>query len=605
MEENSLDVAKYIQIAKENYKQGKIYQANEIYKKLINQKIYTYDLLFSYGLFNKNINNLKIAKNLFVLSIKKYPSKITSYILLAEILRKENNVSDAIKALNAAKKIDEFNSEIDYNLAISYKTIKSFREALVFIDDAVKKQPENKIYKILKADILIDCFQDEKAQELLCNLKFKKESLLHFQSEILISKIFINQKNYKLAEEILLKLKKIFSKHKILYLNLSDLYFKSKELEKGISILKEGIENFPKFIPLRFNLGIMYRNLGLIELSIKTHIEILLVDKFNSNSFYELSTMYDFASHDQLLKTLLNCEIGNLSPKEKIYLGYSKANIYHQNNEYKKSCYFLKIANEEKLKIQPSDIKRNLNTGEYYRNLRIDKNLSIERITNNSRYLFIVGMPRCGSTLLESILSLNPQVQDLGEVCFLEESLQKTDDLIEVENLYAEKVKLINSEKKIFTDKNLFNFLYCPVIYNFFPNARIIHCTRNPLDNILSIYRTNFLNQSFSSSLSDIADLYLYQMKLMNENKDKFGSIIYSYDHDKVVKNPQDNIKCLINWLGWEWSEKYLSPQKSKRSVFTASSAQVRKKINSDFSGYWKNYEDLLKPIIKLFPTYN
>ena len=439
----------------------------------------------------------------------------------------------------------------------------------------------------------------------MCNLKLKKDSLLYFQSQILISTIFTNQKNYKLAEEILLELRKKFSKQKILYLNLSDLYFKNKELEKGISILKEGIENFPKFIPLRFNLGIMYRNLGLIELSIKTHIEILLVDKFNSNSFYELSTMYDFASHDQLLKTLLNYEIENLSPKEKIYLGYSKANIYHQNKEYKKSSYFLRIANEEKLKIQPSDIKRKLNTGEYYRNLRIDRNLNIERITNNSKYLFIVGMPRCGSTLLESILSLNPQVQDLGEVCFLEESLQKTDDLIEVENLYAEKVKLINSEKKIFTDKNLFNFLYCPVIYNFFPNARIIHCTRNPLDNILSIYRTNFLNQSFSSSLSDIADLYLYQMKLMNENKDKFGSIIYSYDHDKVVKNPQDNIKCLINWLGWEWSEKYLSPQKSKRSVFTASSAQVRKKINSDFSGYWKNYEDLLKPISKVFPTYN
>ena len=214
MEENSLEVAKYIQIAKENYKQGRIYQANEIYKKLINQKIYTYDLLFSYGLFNKNINNLKIAKNLFVLSIKKYPSKINSYILLAEILRKENNVGDAINALHAAKKIEELNSEIDYNLAISYKTIKSFKEALVFIDDAVKKQPENKIYKILKADILIDCFQDEKAQELLCNLKLKKDSLLYFQSQILISTIFTNQKNYKLAEKILLELKKIFSKQK-------------------------------------------------------------------------------------------------------------------------------------------------------------------------------------------------------------------------------------------------------------------------------------------------------------------------------------------------------------------------------------------------------
>ena len=94
-------------------------------------------------------------------------------------------------------------------------------------------------------------------------------------------------------------------------------------------------------------------------------------------------------------------------------------------------------------------------------------------------------------------------------------------------------------------------------------------------------------------------------MKLMYEYKSKFGSKIYSYDHDKVVRNPEESIKNLINWLDWKWNDKYLSPQKSKRSVFTASSAQVRKKINSYSSGYWKNYEDLLKPISGLFPSYN
>ena len=93
MKENSLEMIKYLQIARENNKKGNIYQANEIYRKLINQKIHTYELLISYGLFNKEINNLMIAKNLFILSIKKYPSKINSYILLAEIFRKENNIN--------------------------------------------------------------------------------------------------------------------------------------------------------------------------------------------------------------------------------------------------------------------------------------------------------------------------------------------------------------------------------------------------------------------------------------------------------------------------------------------------------------------------------
>jgi len=397
----------------------------------------------------------------------------------------------------------------------------------------------------------------------------------------------------------------LFNKERILYLTLSDLYFKNNELEKGIFILKEGINNFPDFIPIRFNLGVMYRNLGLIELSIKTHIEILLKDQFNSNSFYELSTMYDFSKHNEQLETLLNIEIDKLSQLAKIYICFAKANIYHLKKDYKKSAYFLKIANEEKLKIQPSDIKRKLNTGEYFRNLKIDQNLNFKKVKDSNRYLFIVGMPRCGSTLLESILSLNPEVKDLGEVSFLEESLQKSDDFLEVKKLYKEKVMLVNSKKKTFTDKNLFNFFYCPIIYELFPNARIIHCIRNPLDNILSIYRTNFLNQSFSSSLNDISDLYLYHIKLMKEYKSKFGSIIYSYDHEQVVQNPKKTIQDLINWLDWEWSEKYLSPQNSKRSVFTASSAQVRKKINTNSSGCWKNYEDLLKPVSKLFPTYN
>ena len=89
----------------------------------------------------------------------------------------------------------------------------------------------------------------------------------------------------------------------------------------------------------------------------------------------------------------------------------------------------------------------------------------------------------------------------------------------------------------------------------------------------------------------------------MEDYKKKFGSIIYHYDHDLVVRNPKKNIQSLINWLEWEWDDKYLSPQISNRSVFTASSAQIRQKINSSSSGYWKNYEDLLKPVRNVIPA--
>ena len=87
--------------------------------------------------------------------------------------------------------------------------------------------------------------------------------------------------------------------------------------------------------------------------------------------------MYDISNHNDQLKNLLNIEIGKLSPKEKIYFCFSKANIYHFKKDYKKSAYFLQIANDEKLKIQPSDLKRKLNTGEYYRNFKVENTSKI------------------------------------------------------------------------------------------------------------------------------------------------------------------------------------------------------------------------------------
>jgi hypothetical protein len=82
----------------------------------------------------------------------------------------------------------------------------------------------------------------------------------------------------------------------------------------------------------------------------------------------------------------------------------------------------------------------------------------------------------------------------------------------------------------------------------------------------------------------------------MEYYKKIYGEIIYSFEYEKLVKNPPIEIPKLIDWLGWKWDEDYLSPQKNERNVFTASSAQVRNKINSKGIGRWKNYEDILKP---------
>ena len=597
MDKKILEVNRAVETAKKKHKEGNFAQANEIYKSLINKKIYTYDLLVSYGIFNKEIKNNVLAKKLFIFSIKKYPVFTRAYILLSEILSLENNFKEALKVLLAAEKVKNSDSEIKYNLSILYKKMGLFKESLNAINNALEFSQKIDVYQILKSDVLIDMNENEKAKKLLLSLNLRKKTNLYFHKEILISKIYSNQKNYKKAENVLLSLKALYSNQIVLYLNFSSLYLKSKELNKGISILLESLKIFPDFIPLKSNLALMYRNSGQLDLAIRAHLDIISRDKFNYNSYFELTTIYDFVNHKEQLNELLNIDINNLSQIAKIYICFSKANVYHFKKDYQNSSYFLKIANDEKLKLQPSDLNKKLETGEHYRKLVLDKTSNSRKVVDDSRYLFIVGMPRCGSTLLENILSLNSEVNDMGEVFFLEESLKETEDLNNVREIYKEKVSHSNPLNKIHTDKNLFNFFYCPIICNYFPNAKIIHCVRNPFDNVFSIYKTNFLNQSFSSSLEDITQLYKYHLELMNEYKSKYGSKIYSYDHDKVVQNPEKYIRKLINWLKWEWDQKYLSPQKSVRNVFTASNVQVRKKINSQSTGYWRNYKNLLKPI--------
>ena len=113
--------------------------------------------------------------------------------------------------------------------------------------------------------------------------------------------------------------------------------------------------------------------------------------------------------------------------------------MLHKEGKLEESAKYLKIANDESMKYKKSDLSLKIKHTEYYRSLKI-KNSKNKYLENASNYIFIVGMPRSGSTLLENILSLNPEVTDMGEVNFLEESIKETKDFEDVYDAYQKKV---------------------------------------------------------------------------------------------------------------------------------------------------------------------
>ena len=213
-------------------------------------------------------------------------------------------------------------------------------------------------------------------------------------------------------------------------------------------------------------------------------------------------------------------------------------------------------------------------------------------------------MPRCGSTLLESIISMNKNVCALGEINILEESYleyKESKKKKRIDELYIEKVNK-KTQLNITTNKWLYNYRYAGIISDEIPNSKIIHCYRNPLDNILSLYRAHFTKgNQYSSSLVNCAKVYLDQEKIMSIYKNKFQSKIYNLNYDLLVSNPDKEIKSLISWLGWTWQDLYLSPHQNTRAIATRSSVEVRSPINSKSIGGWKNYREMLKPALEIF----
>ena len=352
------------------------------------------------------------------------------------------------------------------------------------------------------------------------------------------------------------------------------------------------------------NYGVILQSFGKLqdaELSFRKAIEI---NPDFAMAYYSLSLLKYSDENKILMNQILSKNnLNKKSKKDQIFFYFAKANILHNEKMYEDSSKVLELANQLKLSINSYKIESLINQSKVLLLESNEQKILQKENKDSPESIFIVGMPRSGSTLLESILSMSDDVYDLGEINILEESFieckQSKGDVYLAE-LYEEKVNKL-TELNISTNKWLYNYQYVGIIAKQIPNAKIIHCFRHPLDNILSIYRTHFSEgNKYSTSLVDCAKVYLDQEEIMTEYKSRFRSKIYDYNYEKLVKNPEKEIKSLISWLGWKWDDKYLSPHLNPRSVSTASNIQVRSQINANSIGGWKNYKEMLKPAIEI-----
>jgi tetratricopeptide (TPR) repeat protein len=221
--------------------------------------------------------------------------------------------------------------------------------------------------------------------------------------------------------------------------------------------------------------------------------------------------------------------------------------------------------------------------------------------------VFILGMFRSGSTLVEQILAGHSRIQGGGELEFIPELVRRiadypsavaTADETTVGNwrrFYLDGLARIAREGALITDKRPDNFVHIGLIKTLFPGAKIVHTRRNRLDNLLSLYFLHLdPHMAYALDLDDAAHWYGQYERLTAHWKALYPNDIFDVDYDELVRSPEKVVKGLLKFLGLGWEQSVLDFDRMQRPVKTASVWQVREPLHARSSGRWRHYEGKL-----------
>lgn len=227
--------------------------------------------------------------------------------------------------------------------------------------------------------------------------------------------------------------------------------------------------------------------------------------------------------------------------------------------------------------------------------------------------VFILGMPRSGTTLTEQILACHPNCFAGGEMHELSDIVRTTawyfderrlEAFKAVRGAYRDAVKE-KTGKPFVTDKMPFNFRIIGFIAYAFPEAKIIHMRRKPEAVCWSNYRTDFhaRTMGYSCDMVDVAHYYRLYEEMMTYWQKRFPGRIYEQNYEALTENFGPEVRALLNHVGLDWTDAVMEFHKNDRPVLTASSAQVRRKLYSGSSDAWEKYREFLFPMLDALNT--
>lgn len=529
----------------------------------------------SLGKIQKGIESYEMA-----IAIK--PDFIDALFNLANLYRKAHNLKNAIIYYQNIINIMPDHGPAQINLGISLEESGLINEAIDHYEVAKKCNPKNiDIFKNLGA-LYLDSGQYENA-------------IFEFENALTI-----NPNDDELNNNLGVSLRELGH------------FIEAKEyLKKSISINDQ-------YSKAHYNLGFLYQDIGSIDKAI-VHFEKAISINNHSMSFHSLSYLKIFKKDDALviqMQDLLNSD--KLNQVDKIHICHAMANIHEKLNNHTEFFRYLDNANNLHKKELNYSHKASKQEFKAIKKIFDTSTKPIETRESNSALakqpIFIVGMPRSGTSLVEQILASHNEVFAVGEINtmtrlsspiisnFIAGDIKQLDikSISYIRKEYIETMNFHETKKKFITDKLPLNFKNIGFIFSAFPEAKIIHVNRDATATCWSNYRYYFesKNNGYSNNFEDLAQFYSLYKELMKFWDQLYPNKIYELNYENLTSNQEEVTRDLLKYCNLDWDENCLKFYENERAVKTISTLQVRKKMYQGSSNAWKKYDSYLKPLI-------
>ena len=380
------------------------------------------------------------------------------------------------------------------------------------------------------------------------------------------------------------------------YLNVLNNYGQLKkeqdQFDEAIEFFKKALATNNDNLETNYNLAVIYQQVGDYENAIKYFEKSIKINPKFTKSDHNISLLIKYTENNKhFISMKEKISNNNLNNSQILELNFALAKAYEDIKDYKNSFENTIKANILMKNITKYKIEQDKKLFKEIINLFNEKNFTPADY-NKTKVIFILGMPRSGTSLVEQIISSHHAVFGGGELSYLNllvnekitnnsEIFYKSNNIFN--NLQKEYMSMMSNKNKNFlnfTDKSPLNFRWIGFIINMFPNSKIIHCKRNKIDVCWSNFKNKFEGAlNFSNDLQDLKKYYQLYENLMQFWEKKFPNKIYNLEHEELINNSEKTIKNLINFCDLDWDKNCLKHHENKRAIKTVSFIQARKPI--------------------------